>query len=116
MRKRRLTKLRNLEIDRVDLVDRGANQYAEIVIAKRDVSDDSERERIKGELVRKSLHGMTDEQLKNGLRRGVPGFTTAQLMEEIRRRRKKKRKGKQPNKPPAADGQAKETMSPPLQF
>lgn len=166
---RRVTKLRDLEIDRVDLVDRGANQYAEIVIAKRDVPED-ERQRLadqgkalpgggfpianekdlqnairaigrakdpektkkfimrrarqlgrmnlipdewkrmhaKEGMMRKSLDKLSDEQLKNGIKRGIPGFTAAQLMEEIRRRRKKKRK-----KPPPAQGQAAETMEKP---
>ena len=68
-------KLRNLEVDRVDLVDKGANQYAEIVIAK---GRDEKRESIATNM----RDGYpVDTQLKNG-----PTPT-------VRIRRKKKKKG-----------------------
>ena len=73
---RRKYRLKDLEVDRVDLVDKGANQYAEIVIAK---SRDDKRESIAAKM--KDGYPI-DSQLKNG------------PPPNIRRKRKKGKKGK----------------------
>ena len=95
---RRRFKLRNLEVDRVDLVDKGANQYAEIVIAK---GRDEKRESIATNM----RDGYpVDTQLKNG-----PTPT-------VRIRRKKKKKGSADAERNAAEmGSAGAPVAPPAE-
>jgi len=77
-------KLRNLDVDRVDLVDKGANQHAEIVIIK---GHDEARARIAKNL--KEGYPV-DTQLKNG---PPPVARIARIARKKRKKRKKGAKG-----------------------